>query len=265
MTFRKGNSMTMTIANTGAELEFLRKRLKELIENAGIAQRALAARAGLTPTALSNILIGRTERVDLLKFLELLKALEISVDDFFEGMDSALVPLKSRKVMVPMLGEVACGPGAEAEGIREKEGELIEGTSEDKGALALCVTGRSMEPRYQPGDILFWRRIEPQIVLPGTEQAQVALETIKRYHGWTCILVHEKKPTLKILDIRTSSREIPAQDDILGGASARTARLPTDYVVYLRAINPEFATVSVRLDEELRIQGYVYKLVRQER
>lgn len=261
------------------EIDFVRLRLNELVEKRGIRQRVLARRAGLTPTALSNILVGRTERIDLLKFMELLKALEMPVDDFFDSSASnSNAMLKSSKVLVPLLGEVACGPGAEAEGIREKEGESIEGTSGDRGALALCVAGRSMEPRYQSGDILFWRRIEPEIVLPGGDQAEVALDTIKRYHGWTCVLVHEKKPTLKILEIRTVPRDplqLPIHHLPQPGSSGSMPAVPmnrnqglknqTDYVVYLRPVNPEFNTVMVRLDEELRIQGYVYKLVRHER
>ena len=261
------------------EIDFVRQRLNQIVEKKGIRQRILAQRAGLTPTALSNILVGRTERIDLLKFMELLKVLEVPVDDFFEGSGGPFGSLKSNRVLVPLLGEVACGPGADAEGIRAKEGEPIEGTADDRGALGLCVAGRSMEPRYQSGDILFWRRIDPEIVFPGGDQAETALDAIKRYHGWTCVMVHDNKPTLKILDIRLSPREpvsIPVSRLPQPGSSGSmpavmlnrgfaTAKNAADYVVYLRPVNPEFNTVMVRMNEELRIQGYIYKLVRFER
>lgn len=144
--------------------------IREGLKRAGKSQRGLAAYLGLDPSAISRLLAG--ER--LLKADEVARiAAYLSVpapapdlpSEAPQDMDAtaAVPPFTTMRRDVPVVGTVVGG----SSGAFELNGSVVDyvrrppGIERTRGVYALYVSGESMVPRYDPGDLVFLNPSRP--------------------------------------------------------------------------------------------------------
>ena len=147
---------------------FYVERLKELRQNRGKTQRAVANAIGVTQQAYANYESGKREpSYDIL--ISLAEYYNVSVEDvlgiadktpnYDEGNKNNEPVASNRKgVKIPVLGRVAAGIPFEAvEEILDYE-EISPEMAKSGEFFALQIKGDSMEPKISDGDVVIVRR-----------------------------------------------------------------------------------------------------------
>lgn len=133
--------------------------LKQLRENRGISQAALAQKLGIRQSTIGMWESGKNtpDRMNLEKLSDYFG---VSVD-YLLGRDASPLdgpPASTGGVWVPVLGKVAAGVPIEAiENIEDYE-ELALSQEAGKEYFALRIKGDSMEPKISDGDVVIVHR-----------------------------------------------------------------------------------------------------------
>lgn len=130
----------------GFDIEAIKAELQRAMDARGIKAKPLAKAAQLGETAVRDILEGRSLDPKLGTLHKLADVLQIPVDDL---LGNNRVPLTGR---IGAGGLVAWLPEAEVS-------EFVPRPPLAPGPLmALCVSGDSMLPKYEEGDVIYIRR-----------------------------------------------------------------------------------------------------------
>lgn len=227
------------------DTEFVRNRIAELIKQRGLSMRQLSVSAGLGDQLVRNILTRRTQKIAPQTLSKILTSLDMTEDRFFERTpESVRVPAPEMTCSIPVFGEIPAGNPTWIEG-NQVPTEYVAGDERDRRrqAFALRVSGRSMEPKYMPGDLLVLRPLS--IPLPIKDPKKLTPRaTFDALHGRTVAVLLNGEATLKVLEVE------PVKDG--------------DYFLHLRPINPAYQTITVQPNDEALFQGEVYKSIREE-
>jgi len=127
------------------DIESIRKTIVKEMEAKGFSRRSLSIKAGLSQTAVRDVL-ERTDNPGIGTLHKIAEALDLPV----ESINGA--------ASVPLLGEVGAG-GLVAYFKEDHEVEVVPRPPLAPGPLmALSVSGDSMLPKYEPGDVIYIRR-----------------------------------------------------------------------------------------------------------
>ena len=147
-------SVSRTISHMASkpDINAIREAIAREMERKGFSRRRLSIEAGLSQTAIRDVL-ERTDNPGIGTLHRIAEALEIPVEDI------------SGAGRVPLLGEIGAG-GLVAYFKEDHESEYVPRPPLAPGPLmALRVSGESMLPKFEPGDIIYVRR-EHDGVLP---------------------------------------------------------------------------------------------------
>lgn len=172
MTFASADFMSKPPRPTVIPERFIQAR-----ERSGLSQAALAERVGMQQSSIGSIEIGRSARPGKLR--ELARAMMVSEDWLLGESDQALpeavegesappnrpapnasfpptyqpFPEKS----VPLLGQTAAGPNSRfiLNGQRVRDVFCPPELAGVEGAYAVQVFGYSMEPKFEPGEVVW--------------------------------------------------------------------------------------------------------------
>lgn len=136
-------------------MEQLPNRIREVRKSRNIRSAELAEIIGVAPPTITRWETG-DRRIKMEELLRVAAALDVSLDDLKITPDCdtprEALPIKQR---IPLLSTVQAG--AWAEGIEFPHDEIEHypyHKKTSKRAFALRVQGTSMQPTYQPGDII---------------------------------------------------------------------------------------------------------------
>ena len=200
--------------NLGTKIRELRKQKK-------LTQTALAKKAGISQSALSDIESQtKSPSVDTISLLA--SALEVTVSQLMGEDIQNIAPNLEYPAWrtVPLIGEIACGEPIIAQ-------ENIEGFVQVDGEVAcdfaLRCKGDSMAPRLLDGDLVFIRQ------QPSVEQGQIAAVLI----GSEATLKHVYVSSAGVQLIADNPAYAPI---ILTGEDAQNVRILGKAVAYRRII-----------------------------
>jgi phage repressor protein C with HTH and peptisase S24 domain len=130
----------------------IRETIEREMEAKGFSRRKLSKKAGLSESAVRDLLT-RTENPGIGTLYVVAEALDLPMEAI-NGSEA-----------VPLLGEIGAG-GMVAYFKDDHEFELVPRPPLAPGRLmALRVTGDSMLPKYEPGDVVYVRRDHEGVVL----------------------------------------------------------------------------------------------------
>jgi len=130
---------------TSLNIQLIRDRIEAEMERKGFSRRKLSIQAGVGVTAIRDLL-ERTENPGIGTLHKVAEALDVTFEQI-SGPDA-----------VPLLGEIGAG-GRIAFFKDDHEYETVPRPPLAPGPLmALKVSGDSMLPKYEPGDIIYVRR-----------------------------------------------------------------------------------------------------------
>lgn len=136
---------TLHMAN-GLDIQAIRDRIAAEMERKGFSRRKLSIEAGLSPTGVRDVL-ERTDNPGLGTLHKIAEALDMSADDVIGAG------------RVPLLGTIGAGGAIAFFKDDEHDAEFVPRPPLSPGPLmALCVSGASMLPKYEEGDIIYVRR-----------------------------------------------------------------------------------------------------------
>lgn len=129
---------------TAPNIQAIRDKIERAMAQKGFSRRKLSLRAGLSPTAVRDVL-DRTDNPGIGTLHKIAEALEMPADAFNVGD-------------VPLEGEIGAG-GVIAYFKEDHETEYVPRPPLAIGRImALRVSGDSMLPKYEAGDVVFIRR-----------------------------------------------------------------------------------------------------------
>ncbi len=135
----------------------LKDTIKLFLDKRNLTSTALAKRAGITDGAISKILSGKTVNPSIAVMCHLAEALGVSVDALISGDENIrpLIPSAGSR-RVPLLSWVQAGVFTD---VRQLPPDGIDWylcpVSISSKGFCLTVEGESMQPKFQPGDIVF--------------------------------------------------------------------------------------------------------------
>jgi len=235
------------------KLERIREKLKALIDARGISMRALSLRAGLPHNAVANIM-NRNDRVNYGNLEKVLEVLGMPLAEFWESPDHAAKPSLSpppgtylsnplsTSIPVPDCGTVAAGAFRLSDPASTQH--FYAGTRGDEGSFVLTVSGNSMMPDYQDGEVIFLRRENIHLItLPEGVKVGVPYHHVKHLDNKDCVvLMKDEGSTFKRLKIDKGA--------------------DNTYLLTLLPVNPEHKKTVIQPDHDVWIQGVCYKSVR---
>lgn len=144
--------------------------IREGLKRSGKTQRGLAAFLGIDPSGVSRLLAGdRSLKADevtrIASYLGVPLPTPSLPHEVSQDMDAtaAVPPFTTMRRDVPVVGTVVGGSG----GAFELNGSVVDyvrrppGIERTRGVYALYVSGESMSPRYEPGDLVFLNPARP--------------------------------------------------------------------------------------------------------
>lgn len=135
------------------DIQAIREMIEAEMEAKGFSRRSLSTAAGLSQTAVRDVL-DRVENPGIGTLFKIAEALQIPMENITGSQ------------RVPLLGEIGAG-GLVAYFNETHEQEWVARPPAAVGSyMALRVRGDSMLPKYEPGDIVYVRR-DHDGVLPG--------------------------------------------------------------------------------------------------
>jgi lambda repressor-like predicted transcriptional regulator len=169
------------------DIKAIRDTIITAMEEKGFSRRSLSIRAGLSQTAVRDLL-DRTDNPGIGTLHKIAEALEVPVENI------------NGSGMIPLLGEIGAG-GLIAYFKDDHDHQYVPRPPLAPGPMmALSVSGESMLPKYEPGDIIYVRRdhdgVLPQyfgrycavhltdggtylkILAPGSEQGKYTLRSL---------------------------------------------------------------------------------------
>jgi len=207
------------------------------------SERWLAAQLQRHRNTLKKVLLGqldtKTQRDIYLQILELAANPQQRLGVSNIHPDGSVVD--DIGTQVPVLGDITAGPFKLA--AQEENPKFIEGARSDRMCYVLKVIGDSMSPKYLEGDRIFCKPLD--VTLPAQAKGakgQVPIEEVEWLHGKDCVCMLDGESTFKRVEI----------DPARGGT----------YRVHLVPVNDAYGRVTLKPEQELKIQGNVYKLVR---
>lgn len=152
----------------------VRRELDRLMKARDIKRKPLAKRAGLGETAIRDIFDPERSDVRVSTLVKLAEFFEVPVDEL------------AGRERVPLVGKVGAGGAIHFE--EDPDPEMVPRPPAAVGKLVAAeVQGDSMYPRYDDGDIVYYKR-EHEGVLPA-------------YIGWHCVVhLADGGTFLKILE-----------------------------------------------------------------
>ena len=194
-------------------------KIRELRKQKKLTQTALAKKAGISQSALSDIESQtKSPSVDTISLLA--SALEVTVSQLMGEETQGLNLEYPTWHTVPLIGEIACGEPIIAQ-------ENIEGFVQVDGEItcdfALRCKGDSMAPRLLDGDLVFIRQ------QPSVEQGQIAAVLI----GSEATLKHVYISSVGVQLVADNPAYAPI---ILTGEEAQNVRILGKAVAYRRII-----------------------------
>src|SRR5258708_774468 len=93
------------------DYNFVRQRLKEVLEQAGMSVRQASMRAGMGDQRLRNFLFGRSQKIKAPDLQNVLKALRFTEAEFFkQSPATAINPSNPMQIYdIPIYGEIPAG------------------------------------------------------------------------------------------------------------------------------------------------------------
>jgi repressor LexA len=129
------------------DMNGLRTRLQELMDDRNIKRKPLAKAAGLGETAIRDLFNSERNDVRVGTLVRLANYFEISVDDLIEERE------------LPVSGKVGAGGSIIFEPEDDPDGPMVQRPPGASGKiLALEVIGNSMFPKYEDGDVIYVRK-----------------------------------------------------------------------------------------------------------
>ena len=133
------------------------KRLKAIMDTKEISAAELSRLSGIRASSISDYLNAKYEpkqdKIDLMA-----RALNVSPAWLMGYNTEESTPRHAKGVRIPVLGRVAAGIPIEAiEDVDDWE-EIPESMAKNGEYFALKITGNSMEPKLQPGDIVIVKK-----------------------------------------------------------------------------------------------------------
>ena len=238
--------------------EFIFKRIADLRKQKGYSKAKLSDKAGLRRTYLFEIESGRFKKplpTDVLG--KIITALGVTEEQFFSDekprwntpkpvdRNVEAVQTEDAIVKVPIFGDIPAGFPNWTEGVVDAI-DFADGFPRDKAlnAFALRVMGDSLHPHYQHRDVVFLKPLN--IFLPIKDPERLTPRaTFDALKGRVVAVLVNNEATLKKLDI--------TPDD----------RLPGDYFLHLRPLNPAYPDITIQPEDEVHFQGVVYRLMRE--
>lgn len=154
------------------------KRIAELRRERGLNQEELAELAMLHRVTIAKYETGQVEP-GAFAISRMADALGVSADELLCRSERTPPFVSIVKGAVPIVGEIACGQPITAQQNIEGFADLPDGVYAD---FALKCKGESMQPTFQPGDLVLIRQ-QPEV-----EQGQIAAvgidgeATLKRFY-----------------------------------------------------------------------------------
>lgn len=154
------------------------KRIAQIRRERGYNQEQLAEMSMLSRVTLARYETGVIEP-GAFALSRIADALGVSTDELLCRVDKQPPFLHMVKGVVPIVGEIACGQPITAEQNIEGFADLPDGVTAD---FALRCNGDSMNPTFQPGDLVLIRQ-QPEV-----QQGQIAAvgidgeATLKRFY-----------------------------------------------------------------------------------
>lgn len=137
---------------TRPDIQAIRDAIEREMEAKGFSRRSLSSAAGLSQTAVRDLL-DRTENPGIGTLHKIAEALQVP----FEAINGSMG--------VPLMGEIGAG-GRVAYFKEDQEYALVPRPPLAPGPMmALQVSGDSMLPKYEPGDIVYVRRDHDGVLL----------------------------------------------------------------------------------------------------
>lgn len=161
----------------------LSQRLDQARLSRGLGKKELADRAGLSPSAISNLLSGRRTSASMPTLRSLAEALDVSLDWLTRGVGQLA---RRARTVVPLMGYVPAGkPLPPVEDVVDLV-EVPDHLERSRPDYALVVRGDSMiDDGVSPGDIIYVRQQpvadDGDIVVAMVEDPDVVV-TLKRWH-----------------------------------------------------------------------------------
>jgi phage repressor protein C with HTH and peptisase S24 domain len=155
----------------GVNIAVIRETIEREMKAKGFSRRSLSTAAGLSQSAVRDVL-DRTENPGISTLHKIAEALELPID-----------ALSGNPLTVPVLGKVGAGgavlfsidPDLES----DEDLEMVPRPPLASGRLmALVVSGESMLPKYEDGDVLYVRR-DHEGVLPSYVGQYCAVRTVE--------------------------------------------------------------------------------------
>ena len=204
------------------------QRLKEAMERRGLCQQDIANRTGINKASISNYISGKYEAKQerLHKIAQALSVSEAWLSgydvafDRVEGLSphSEIAPLTESNIHIaPLYESVSAGFGAEAtDYVLEYLPIYVDSLAEANETILIRVTGDSMSPKIENGDIIqVWRTnfVEPgsiAVVLMDTPEGKQGLVKKVRYgNGYVeLISLNEKYQPMRFSGTEAKKIEI---------------------------------------------------------
>ncbi len=200
--------------------------LTRLIQERGTNNRAVADKAGLNPTAVRDIVLRKAKNPTFSTLTKIAQALGVGIDEVIGTARSVAPP------PIAVVGRVGAGASVPLVDAFEKGDGLYHVARPPQlptnGVVAVEVEGDSMAPMYQPGHVLFFRRVADDAVLD-TDIGKPCVIEDAEHHAWVKLLKRGSAPGLWNLISLNPSAESVWDVSILWAARVLLA-LPADLV-----------------------------------
>lgn len=200
-------------------------RLARVIADRGLSKQAAADLCGVKYHALNAVLIRENALPNAQIAHQIATGLGVSLDWLLTGKERAAAP-------VAVVGRVGAGASVPLVDAFEKGDGLYHVARPpqlpNNGVVAVEVEGDSMAPMYQPGHVLFFRRVADDAVLD-TDIGKPCVIEDAEHHAWVKLLKRGSAPGLWNLISLNPSAESAWDVSILWAARVLMA-LPGDLI-----------------------------------
>jgi len=225
----------------------IQDRFEKLKAQRPFSARWLSETMKINRYSINKVLRGEiTSRKNRQVFRAVLEKLGTTEAAFLEtsepGLSESASAQKPHQPLVPLFGDIPAGNPTwfEADSVPAQWIEPPPGVN-SPNLFALRVQGESMLPRFEQGDIVYFERLDIQMGVKDPEHPIPPL-TFERLNGRVVAALIDGEATMKQLKV-------------VGDGDS--------YVLLLKPFNPDFRTITVRAEHEIRFQGVALSMLRQ--
>lgn len=182
-----------------------RDALEHALEKTGKSLRSVAIEAGVSYDQLKSLRQGKSQKTNVDDAMKVARVFGVSLEDFYEGALTSLTPV------IAVAGHVGAGarvdlsdPHAKGDGIYH-----IKCPSEmsPRGVVGVEVSGDSMAPIYQQGDVLIYSR--DALGVPSEAIGKICVCEDSEGRAWVKVLrTGSKEGTFSLISVNPEAENL---------------------------------------------------------